>query len=716
MDINQIIATELKLNKESVNQAITLLDEGNTVPFIARYRKEVTGGLTDENLRQLEERLIALRNLEDRKKTVFKTLDDLKVDDPELRKKIEDCLSMSQLEDLYRPYKPKRLTRASKAIKAGLEPLAEFLLTDKTGALEQEAEKYLCEDYKTAEKVIQGAYDILAERISDNPNYRIFIKNHAQKSGLITCQKVEGAESDNFDNYKDYSRKISTVKSFNTLAINRGVNKKCLTMKFVFDDELILNHIKNLEIPTNTPYQEGFETMIKDSYIRLIYPSVSNDIFSSLMDVATDESIEEFKQSLRATLLYPPLKGRRILGFDPGFSHGCKLAFIDENGKVLDTYVLKDPYHVPGLYLKAKDDLKRLLLKNQTFTVALGNGTASRESQKLLEEMKRDIPELHDLEIVVVSESGASIYSATALAQKEFPDFEPNLRSAVSIARRLEDPLAELVKIPPESIGVGQYQYDIDSKKLSLALKGVVEDCVNYVGVNLNTASASLLSYVSGISSRLADQIVLYREEHGAFHSRSELMKVKGFGDKAFLNAAGFLRVPESKEALDNTAVHPESYPIAKEFMREIPGATHQEKVENIKALKEEEINAYATKLNVGKATFHDIVKELILPSRDPREKGTTAKLKEGVTDIKDLSVGMILEGTIRNVTGFGFFVDLGVEKDGLVHISEIANHFVDDPHKEGKPGDIVTVKVVEVDQKKGRISLTMKGVKQNRR
>ena len=316
----------------------------------------------------------------------------------------------------------------------------------------------------------------------------------------------------------------------------------------------------------------------------------------------------------------------------------------------------------------------------------------------------------------MVSESGSAIYSATALAQKEFPDFEPNLRSAVSIARRLEDPLAELVKIPPESIGVGQYQYDIDSKKLSLALKGVVEDCVNYVGVNLNTASASLLSYVSGISSRLADQIVLYREEHGAFHSRSELMKVKGFGDKAFLNAAGFLRVPESKEALDNTAVHPESYPIAKEFMREIPGATHQEKVENIKALKEEEINAYASKLNVGKATFHDIVKELILPSRDPREKGTTAKLKEGVTDIKDLSVGMILEGTIRNVTGFGFFVDLGVEKDGLVHISEIANHFVDDPHKEGKPGDIVTVKVVEVDQKKGRISLTMKGVKQNRR
>lgn len=714
MDINQYIAEKLKLSRENIDSAVSLLDEGNTVPFIARYRKEVTGGLTDENLRDLEKWLLALRNLEDRKKTVLKSLDDQKIEDPELRQKINDALTLAEVEDLYRPYKPKRVTRASKAIKAGLSPLSEYILTDKSGNLSAEAEQYLCEDYKTVEKAIQGALDILAEKISDNPNYRTYIKELAARDGVVASTKVEDAPFDTYDTYANYTRKVSQIKSFNILAINRGVNKKCLTKKLVLDDETILNHIKNLEIPSKTPYRELLEGMVLDAYTRLIYPSISNDVFSDLMDKASDVSIDEFKTSLRATLMFPPLRGKRILGFDPGFTHGCKLAFIDENGKVLDTYVLQDPFHGSGKNARAKEDLKRLILKNKTFTVALGNGTASRESQKLLEELKQTVPELKDLDIVIVSESGASIYSATPLAQKEFPDYEPNLRSAVSIARRLEDPLAELVKIPPESIGVGQYQYDIDGKKLSQALGGVVEDCVNYVGVNLNTASSSLLSYVSGISTKIADNIVSYREENGAFRCRNDLLKVSGLGPKAYTNCAGFLRIPESKEPLDNTAVHPESYRFAKLVLSEAQGKTHEEKIQSLKALNDDDIKALAQTMNVGYPTLKDIVKELVQPSRDPRENARTAKLVDGVTDIKDLKVGMVLEGTIRNVTGFGFFVDLGVEINGLVHLSEIANHYVSDPHTEGKPGDIVKVKVIDVDLKRNRIGLSMKGVKQN--
>ena len=716
MNINQVIATQLKLNLDSVNSAVTMLDEGQTVPFIARYRKEVTGGLTDENLRDLEKLLLSLRNLEDRKKTIIKSLDDQKIDDPELRAKIEETMSMATLEDLYRPYKPKRVTRASKAIKAGLEPLADYILKDKTGNLKEECKKYICEEYPSAEKVIQGALDILAERISDKATYRTFIKDLAYKEGSIASSKTADADSDTYDNYAEYSRRISDIKSYNTLAINRGVNKKCLSKKVVLDDEAILKHLETFEIPANSPYKDMLKAMILDSYTRLIYPSISNDIFSDLTDKAEDVSIGEFKTSLRATLLYPPLKGKRILGFDPGFSHGCKLAFIDEFGKVLDTYVLTNPFFTQKGKDNAKAILVKLLSKNKTFTVALGNGTASRESQELLEDIKKTVPELKNLEIVVVSESGASIYSATKLAQKEFPDFEPNLRSAVSIARRLEDPLAELVKIPPESIGVGQYQYDIDGKKLSLALQGVVEDCVNYVGVNLNTASSSLLSYVSGISTKIADNIVAYREENGAFKSRKELSKVSGLGPKAFLNCAGFLRIPESKEPLDNTAVHPESYVFAKEVLEKVKGDTHEEKIASLKELHDEQIKELAKEMNVGYPTLKDIIKELISPSRDPRLNAKTAKLAEGVKDIKDVKVGMVLEGTIRNVAGFGFFVDLGVETNGLVHISEISSdHFVSDPHLEGKPGDIVKVKVIEVDLKRNRISLSMKGIKQNK-
>ena len=714
MDINQVIANELKLNRTSVDAAVSMLDDGATVPFIARYRKEATGGLTDENLRDLEEKLVAYRNLEDRKKTVFKSLDDQNIQDEELRAKITEAMTMAEVEDLYRPYKPKKVTRASKAIKAGLKPLSEYLKTDKTGQLKEEAKNYICEDYPSEDKCIQGALDIIAEEISDNPNYRTFIKNYAAKKGQLTSAKISDADTSTYDNYADYSKRICDLKSYNILAINRGVDKKALTKKFVFDDEYILNHIKTFEIPSKTPYQSLFEEMIADAYTRLIFSSVSNDIFSELMDKASDQAIEEFKVSLKATLLYPPLKKKKVLGFDPGFTHGCKLAFIDEYGKVLDTHVLADPFHSGYNHKKALDDLKRLIIKNQTYMVALGNGTASRESQKLLEELKENNPELKDLQIAVVSESGASIWSATKDAQKEFPDFEPNLRSAVSIARRLQDPLAELVKIPPESIGVGQYQYDIEPKKLSLALKGVVEDCVNAIGVNLNTASGALLSYISGISSKIADNIVKYREENGAFKSRNQLLKVSGLGPKAYENAAGFLRIPDGKEPLDNTAVHPESYPIAKEILKEVKGSDDAETKENLKKLTDQDIKAMAERLEVGVPTLSDIIHELIQPSRDPRENAKTAHLTEGVTDIKDIQKGAIMEGTIRNVTGFGFFVDIGVEINGLVYISEITNKFIQDPHPYGKPGDIVKVKVLDVDLNRKRISLSMKNVKQD--
>ncbi len=714
MDINKVIADELKLNKEGVDAAIQLLDEGNSVPFIARYRKEVTFGLTDENLRDLEEKLLAYRNLEDRKKTVFKSLDDQNITDEELRKKIQDAMTLSEVEDLYRPYKPKKVTRASKAIKAGLKPLAEYIRNDRTGGLDAEAEKYVCEEYPDKKKCIQGALDIIAEEISDNTNYRIFIKALAYRKGLLTSTKIEGALDATYDNYKEYSRRISDLKSYQVLAINRGVDRKVLTRKFIFDEEAILAHIRLFETPTKTPYKELFDATTLDAYERLIFPSVSNDIFSDLMEKASDKAIEEFKVSLKATLLYPPLKNKRVLGFDPGFTHGCKLAFIDENGKVLDTLVLKDPFHSNYNKDVALKELHRLIIKNGCYTIALGNGTASRESQKLLQELKEKNYDLKDLVISIVSESGASIWSATKDAQNEFPNFEPNLRSAVSIARRLQDPLAELVKIPPESIGVGQYQYDIEPKKLSQALQGVVEDCVNMIGVNLNTASMALLSYISGISSKIAQNIVKYREENGAFKTRKELLKVSGLGPKAFENCAGFLRIVDGKEPLDNTAVHPESYDIAKSVLAGINEKDPALVKEKLKALDDESIKEMALKLNVGIPTLKDIIHELIAPSRDPRENIQTANLTDGVNDIKDLAKGMILEGTIRNVTGFGFFVDIGVEINGLVYLSEIANRRVEDPHAYGKPGDIVKVKVIDIDMTRKRISLSMKGIKKD--
>ncbi len=713
MDYAKQISKELDLNYDNVNVAISLLDEGYSVPFIARYRKDKTGGLTDENMRNLEDRLNYLRQLDERKKTIFASLAEQNITDEELLKQIDEALVLSELEDLYRPYKPKKLTRATKAKKAGLEPLAIYILEDKTGNLKEETKKYICEEYNSVDDCIQGALDIIAENISDKKTYRDFIKDLAHKDGKLLSKKNDKSEVLTYDNYADYEREIKRLKSYNVLAINRGEKEKVLSVKLVYDDEKIIEHISFYEISKSSPYQDILKETVIDSYNRLIKPSVDNDIRSELTTNAEDEAIVTFKESLKEILLYPPLSNRKILGFDPGFTNGCKIAIIDENGKVLDTTVLKNPFTNDFHRAEIKKQLITLFRK-YTHTIALGNGTASRESEKLLKEIKKENEDLNDLDIIIVSESGASIYSVTELAQKEFPDFEPNLRSAVSIARRLQDPLSELVKIPPESIGVGQYQYDIEKNKLSSALKGVVEDCVNYVGVNLNTASAALLSYVSGINSKIATSIVSYRDKNGAILSREELNDIPYLGPKAFENCAGFLRIAESKEELDNTSVHPESYKIAKEIINEYStDKTLAGCKEKLTLLNSDDKSKLAKKLNVGEMTLNDIVSELIKPSRDPRKQAVVAKLDDSITDIKDLKVGQVLEGTVRNIAQFGLFVDLGVEINGLVHVSEVSDdHFVSDLHKEVTLGDIIKVKVIDIDLKRNRISLSMKGLK----
>ena len=708
MDIIKQICSELNLNNINVKAAIDLLDEGSTVPFIARYRKEKTGGLTDENLRNIETRLVYLRSLQERKDTVFASLKEQNIDDPVLLSNIDKALTLAEVEDYYRPYKPKKVTRASKAKKAGLEPLSKFILEDKSNTLNEEAKKYICEEYDSIEKVISGALDILAEKISDNPSYRIFIKDLAFKSGKIETSKEKGSSVLTYDNYIQYSRKISDLKSYNVLAINRGCNEKVLNKKLIYDDDTILNYICDHEIPKSSPYDQLLQDMIVDSYDRLIKPSVDNDVFSTLMDEASDTAINEFKISLKATLLDSPLKNKRILGFDPGFVNGCKVACIDENGKLIGEEIIENPFNNSFKYTLAQNKVVELIKKYNIDIIALGNGTASRESEKMLKEMKK-ANKLDSLDIIIVSESGASIWSATENAQKEFPNLSPNLRSAVSLARRLLDPLSELVKIPPESIGVGQYQYDIEKKKLTFALNNVVEDCVNYVGVDLNTASSSLLSHISGINEKLAISIVETREKEGPILSRNALLNIKGMGPKAYQNCAGFLRIPESKEELDNTAVHPESYPVAKSILKRLNTNNKDERIKLLQEIDDKMINSLSSDLNVGVPTLRDIIKELIKPSRDPRDVNKIAHLNDDITDIKDLKVGMILEGTVRNVTGFGCFVDLGVEINGLVHISQLSDSYVSDPHDVVTPGDIVKVKIIEIDLKRNRISLSMK-------
>ena len=587
MNVLERISQELGIESWKIEKAVELLDQGSTVPFIARYRKEVTGSLTDTELRTITERLSYLRNLEERKKTVLEQIESLGKLTDDLKEKIESCLTLSALEDLYRPYKPKRETRGSKAIKKGLKPLAEFIQDGKNPNLDEEAKKYISEekDVKSAQEAIAGALDIIAEEISDNPNYRTFIKKLAYKNGKVVAKKIEGCEITTYDTYANYSEKISTIKPHRVLAISRATKEKVLNKSIELPTETILGHISSFEINSKNNYKEMLRDTIKDSYERLIYPSVSNDIFSDLFEKAEDSSIVTFKSNLKNLLLEPPLKDKVVMGFDPGFRTGCKVAIVDKVGQVLATDVLHATLGGKGVEI-AHTKCVSLLKKYKVDVIALGNGTASRESGAFLTEVLKEVP---GCKYLVVSEAGASVYSASKAGEKEFPDFDVSLRSAVSIARRLQDPLAELVKIDPMSIGVGQYQHDMNPKKLKDALVGVIEDVVNLVGVDLNSASPALLSYISGISSTIANNIVEYRYTNGHFKNRQDLLKVKGFGPKAFENAAGFLRV-EGDEPLDNTSIHPESYDIARSVLKHYNSTSIEDFRNKLSDVSEEEI------------------------------------------------------------------------------------------------------------------------------
>lgn len=710
MNVLERISQELGIESWKIEKAIELLDQGSTVPFIARYRKEVTGSLTDTELRTITERLSYLRNLEERKKTVLEQIESLGKLTDDLKEKIESCLTLSALEDLYRPYKPKRETRGSKAIKKGLKPLAEFIQDGKNPNLDEEAKKYISEekDVKSDQEAIAGALDIIAEEISDNPNYRTFIKKLAYKNGKVVAKKIEGCEITTYDTYANYSEKISTIKPHRVLAISRATKEKVLNKSIELPTETILGHISSFEINSKNNYKEVLRDTIKDSYERLIYPSVSNDIFSDLFEKAEDSSIVTFKSNLKNLLLEPPLKDKVVMGFDPGFRTGCKVAIVDKVGQVLATDVLHATLGGKGVEI-AHTKCVSLLKKYKVDVIALGNGTASRESGAFLTEVLKEVP---GCKYLVVSEAGASVYSASKAGEKEFPDFDVSLRSAVSIARRLQDPLAELVKIDPMSIGVGQYQHDMNPKKLKDALVGVIEDVVNLVGVDLNSASPALLSYISGISSTIANNIVEYRYTNGHFKNRQDLLKVKGFGPKAFENAAGFLRV-EGDEPLDNTSIHPESYDIARSVLKHYNSTSIEDFRNKLSDVSEEEIKKEAVKMGVGEITLTDIVKNLLKSYRDPRDQNKEAHLNNSVTKIEDLKEGMTLEGTIRNVMDFGCFVDIGVHSDGLVHISELSKDYVSDINKIVKVGQIVKVVVISVDLKRNRIGLSIKQVEE---
>lgn len=711
MDIIKQISEELNIEYKVVEATIEMLDQGATIPFIARYRKEVTNGLLDTQLRDLLSRLEYLRKLEDRKQTVIDTITKLEKLTPDLQIKIEACLTLTELEDIYRPYKPKKQTRGQIAIKKGLKPLADFIRIDTSNTLNEEASKYINKEngVEKSEDAIKGALDIIAEEISDNTNYRVYLKDIILKSGLLQVQLTKNKTSDVYDNYANFSRLVRLVKPHQVLAIFRGENQKCLSKEIVIDEEKFLNHIYLFEANKNTPYVDLFKQVIKDSYTRLIKPSVDNDIYNQLFEKAEDNSIVTFKCNLENLLMQAPLKSCSVLGFDPGYVNGCKIAIVDSLSNVL--YTTKTYITVSKEQEKIESEasrIKNLIKKFDVKYIALGNGTASRESEKFL---KEKVVKDTNCQVVIVSEAGASIYSASKLGVEEFPDFDVALRSAVSIARRLIDPLSELVKIEPEGIGVGQYQHDINQTKLKEALYGVVEDVVNRVGVDLNYASYSLLSYVSGIGPSLAKNIVDYRKENGRFNSRNDLLKVNKFGPKAFKNAAGFLRIKDGTNFLDSTSIHPESYDLCKSLLKlfDIKDLTQaKEKLNNI---NDSQIEQLASKLNTSFIVLKDIINDLLKPGLDPRSEVKVAKLDSSITSIDDLKEGMVLEGTIRNVSDFGCFVDIGLHEDGLVHISEISKSFVKNINDVVSIGDIIKVKVILIDKQRKRIGLSIKQV-----
>ncbi len=715
MDIIKKLAEELHIAPSQAEAAVKLIDEGNTIPFIARYRKEATGSLNDEVLRSLDERLKYLRSLEERKEQVIASIAEQKKLTPELERQIREAQTLVAVEDLYRPYKPKRRTRAMIAKEKGLEPLADLISLQMTREpLEQSAASYISEEsgVGSAEEAIAGAMDILAERISDNAQYRTYIRNITVSQGLLTSQARDEKEKSVYEMYYQYQEPVKKAAGHRILALNRGEKEKFLSVKVEAPEEQILRYLEKQTILRDNPYTAPvLREIVKDSYERLIGPSIEREIRSDLTEKAEEGAIKVFGKNLEQLLMQPPIAGRVVLGWDPAFRTGCKLAVVDSTGKVLDTVVIY-PAAPQNRVAESKRILKEMIKKYNITLISVGNGTASRESEKIIVELLGEIKE--PVQYVIVNEAGASVYSASKLATEEFPQFDVGQRSAVSIARRLQDPLAELVKIDPKSIGVGQYQHDMNQKRLGEALEGVVEDCVNRVGVDLNTASPALLEYVSGISKTLAKNIVAYREENGAFKNRRQLLKVAKLGPKAFEQCAGFMRITGGDEPLDGTSVHPESYDAAGKLLERL-GCTRQELAKGGIAGIGKKIRDYgklAREIGVGEPTLRDIAAELEKPARDPRDEMPRPILRSDILEMKDLKPGMVLKGTVRNVIDFGAFVDIGVHQDGLVHISQITDRYIKHPLEAVSVGDVVDVKVLAVDLEKKRISLTMKGIK----
>lgn len=710
MDIIGQITEVLGVRRGQVEAAVKLIDEGNTIPFIARYRKEATGALNDEQLRTLGEKLEYLRSLEERKETVLNSIEEQGALTDELRKKIEDALTLVAVEDLYRPYRPKKKTRASVAKEKGLEPLAVFIrMQQAKESLEVEASKYIDEanGVNNAKEAIQGAMDIIAESISDDADYRTYIRNISFKEGLITSSTKDKSLESVYEMYYEFSEPLNKIAHHRVLALNRGEKEKVLTVKIETPEEKIIAYLKKQIIVKDNAYTSPvLEEVCVDAYNRLIAPSIERDIRNELTENAEDGAITVFGKNLSQLLLQPPVAGHVVLGWDPAFRTGCKLAVVDATGKVLDTKVIF-PTAPQNKVDEAKAELKKLIKKYGITLISVGNGTASRESEQVIVELIKEVES--PLQYVIVNEAGASVYSASKLASEEFPQFDVGQRSAASIARRLQDPLAELVKIDPKSIGVGQYQHDMNQKKLGESLQGVVEDSVNKVGVDLNTASAALLEYVSGINKTLAKNIVAYREKNGRFVSRKDLLKVEKLGPKAYEQCAGFLRIPDGKNLLDATGVHPESYDATLKMLKEL-NITLEDVKDNPSLLKLVKDTAkLANCIGIGELTLKDIIKELEKPGRDPREDMPKPILKSDVLSMEDLKPGMRLKGTVRNVIDFGAFVDIGVHQDGLVHISQICDRFIKHPLDAVSIGDIVEVEVMSVDVAKKRIALTMK-------
>ncbi|MBA2862158.1 Tex family protein [Methanococcus maripaludis] len=713
MDIFQKLQKEFNLKIFQVENTVKLIDEGNTIPFISRYRKEATGSLDDVVLRKFFDRLNYLRNLEDKKAQIIKLIDEQGKLTEELKQKIEKSELLTELEDIYRPFRPKRKTRATIAESKGLKPLSELILKQiLEKPIEELAKEYINPELEvnSIEDAISGAKDIIAEEISDNADYRKFIRETTFSEGIISVKAKNVDEKSVYEMYYEYSEAVHKIPGHRILAINRGESEKVLQVKIDAPVEFIQDRIFKNIILENSKTSEILKETVIDSYKRLIAPSIEREIRNSLTEKAENGAIEVFSKNLKQLLLQPPIKNKTVLGWDPAFRTGCKIAVVDETGKVLDKTVVY-PTEPHNKIAETKKQVKELIIKHDIDVVAIGNGTASRESEHIVSEILKEV--VKDVYYVIVNEAGASVYSASELGSDEFPEYDVGIRSAVSIARRLQDPLAELVKIDPKSIGVGQYQHDMNQKKLSESLTGVVESSVNSVGVDLNTASVSLLNYVSGINIGIAKNIVEYRLENGKFESRKELLKVNKLGKKAFEQCAGFLRIPEGKNLFDNTGVHPESYKITENLLNELNISIKDIKEKKVDKISEKvDIEKLAEKLNCGVPTLEDIIKELEKPGRDPREDLPKPVLRSDVLELEDLKEGMILKGTVRNIVDFGAFIDIGVHHDGLAHISEISDRFIKHPLDVISVGDIVDVMVMDIDFDKKRVSLSIKRAK----